>query len=83
MAVEQPEIDAHVVPEHDPGHRRGQSVPAGEVDDLVVDARRLEKFARQRCAASVARMIQVNGYLTEELLMAPDLQKQAMRIAGR
>jgi hypothetical protein len=31
----------------------------------------------------IARMIQVNGYLTEELLMAPDLREQAMRIAGR
>ena len=31
----------------------------------------------------IARMIQVNGYLTEELLSAPDLQKRAMKIAGR
>jgi hypothetical protein len=31
----------------------------------------------------IARMIQVNGYLTEELLMAPDLQERAMKIARR
>jgi hypothetical protein len=28
-------------------------------------------------------MIQVNGYLTEELLLAPDLAQRVMKIAGR
>jgi hypothetical protein len=31
----------------------------------------------------IARMIQVNGYLTEELLLAPDLAQRVMKIAGR
>ena len=31
----------------------------------------------------IARMIQVNGYLTEELLMAPELRERAMKIAHR
>ena len=31
----------------------------------------------------IARMIQVNGYLTEELLLAPDLDERLTKIAGR
>ena len=31
----------------------------------------------------IARMIQVNGHLTEELLMSPDFRERAMKIAGR
>ncbi|HET9156761.1 MAG TPA: glucosidase, partial [Myxococcaceae bacterium] len=31
----------------------------------------------------IARMIQVNGYLTEEILMSPDVRERVAKIAGR